>query len=607
VPPNGSAALTVTVQVADKTAYSTHFHNVVDVPVPGDPTPGDNTPTNDDPFTPNPGMALTKQICVSGVPADCDPAVSADWVASTTLPAGSTATYRITVTNTGDVALADVVVTDTHPEGNKTIPSIAVGGAFVYTYTLPVAAQDSNTASAVGVPDKCTGVCLPVSTPPDTAGHGSPAYSVTKEICIDGDPNRCHVTTASDWGAHASLPVGSSATYRITVTNTGTIDLTNITVVDQHPEGTHTIASLAAGASNVFVYTIPVVAGGDSNTITTTAGVPNCTACGATPPTHVVPTAGYSTGSFTAAKSVCTSGRPADCDPAVNSDWTASATLPVGSVATYRIRVVNTGAVDLADIAVDDTHKEGDRTVASLAAGATFTYTYALPVTAGGQTNVVTSSGQVPGKPGQPDEPVSGDSDHADVRTPAYTVTKQVCVHNPAGPCRLNVDGDWTSFSSAEAGRSVTFRIVVKNTGMVPIGPITLHDTYSQGNHEIPMLGVAETHAYTYTVTALSGTHTNVIGSHAHVGGCPSCQPLDPTGGVRTAAYNAAKPDQPIKPIIAVLPEKIGQPTGGILAHTGSGATPFVVAGSVLIGAGMFLLVAVTRRRRSGTEGGDPS
>ena len=604
VPGSGSTSLTVKVRVDDKTPYSTHFHNVVTAPIPGDPTPN-NSGTNDDPYTPNPALTIKKDVCVSGVPADCDVNNDADWVAHTTLPPSSTATYRITVTNTGDTDLANVAVTDTHPEGNKTVPTLPIKGVHRYTYQLPAAAEDSNTADATGVPEGCTGVCLPVTSPPKTAGYGSAAYTVTKEVCVSGDPAQCRPAVAADWTDKAHLALGAQATYRITVVNTGKVDLANIKVTDKHPEGTHTIASLPAGGKHAYIYTIDVVANGDTNTVTTTAEVPGCTSCTKVPPTDEHPTASYDTASFTITKEVCTSGTTADCDTAVESMWVAQATLPVGSKATYRIRLVNTGKVDLDDVMVEDTHKEGSRTIAVLKAGETVTYTYNLVVADGGQTNVVVADGLITGQPDElvPGTVPPGGHDSTEVLTPAYTLIKQVCLHNPAGPCDVKTDANWASMAQAQAGKTVTFRIIVKNTGLVPVGPIVVTDLYPEGNKTVDEIDVAKSFSYTYTVTAKEGTHTNTVSATAEVPGCTSCKALTPVGGIRTATYTAPSK----KPPVAVLPIKVGPnaPSGpsGILAHTG--ATTFVLLGIAvgLLGVGAAFLLGGSRRARRSSRG----
>src|SRR6266480_7472747 len=71
---------------------------------------------------------------------------------SQTVTSGGTATFTITVLNTGDVALTDVVVTDAlSPNCNKTIGTLAPGQSVSYKCTRPnVTASFTNVAVVTG-------------------------------------------------------------------------------------------------------------------------------------------------------------------------------------------------------------------------------------------------------------------------------------------------------------------------------------------------------------------------------------------------------------------------------------------------------------------------
>ena len=153
-----------------------------------------------------------------------------------TTKVGDTVTYRFTVTNTGDVTLTGVGVTDPGPAGGTGTMSavtcnattlvpvgaeIATGGVSsttcTATYTLAQADFDAgtvaNTATATGTPPKGSDV---TNTGSDTVGlTASPSISIVKKADVST------VTKAND-------PIN----YTFVVTNTGNVTLNSITVND---------------------------------------------------------------------------------------------------------------------------------------------------------------------------------------------------------------------------------------------------------------------------------------------------------------------------------------------------------------------------------------
>lgn len=82
------------------------------------------------------------------------------------------------------------------------------------------------------------------------------AYDLKKYVRdAQGNWHDAQDTNEVDWPEFVQGTVGSIE-YKIVVTNTGQGDLSNITVTDKlFPSGNHTIASLASGESNEFVFT----------------------------------------------------------------------------------------------------------------------------------------------------------------------------------------------------------------------------------------------------------------------------------------------------------------------------------------------------------------
>jgi uncharacterized repeat protein (TIGR01451 family) len=164
-----------------------------------------------------------------------------------TILIGQTANFTITVTNDGDSTLTNVVVTDALAPGcartSADIPglaSMAPGATITYTCTLAnVTASFTNIAIATGTPP----VGPPVSAQ-DTAAVTAVAPATHPAITIVKNPKSQSVTR------------GGAATFTITVTNTGDVALTNVTVSDPlSPNCNRTIGTLAPGASTSYTCT----------------------------------------------------------------------------------------------------------------------------------------------------------------------------------------------------------------------------------------------------------------------------------------------------------------------------------------------------------------
>lgn len=140
-----------------------------------------------------------------------------------TLPSGSTATFRIEVTNTGQAPLIDLVVSDAQAPGcDRTLPGpLAVGASEAWTCTLgPVTSSLTNTASALAQPRT-----------------GADPVTATDQASIDvvtpaaPDLTLAKVVDATDAAAR-------TATFRLTVHNAGPGPAPGpIHVVDTLPSG----------------------------------------------------------------------------------------------------------------------------------------------------------------------------------------------------------------------------------------------------------------------------------------------------------------------------------------------------------------------------------
>ena len=159
---------------------------------------------------------------------------------------GETATFTITVENTGEVALVDVDVTDTRTPTCDALDlgPLAVGDSISYSCTSsPVLAAFVNTVDVAATDGNGN---IVTSTDSADVLVDPPAFTVTK------------TPTTQD------VPLGGTATFTITITNTSLSTLTDVTVTDlATPACDTTIATLpgtAAAPANVVAYTCDATA-----------------------------------------------------------------------------------------------------------------------------------------------------------------------------------------------------------------------------------------------------------------------------------------------------------------------------------------------------------
>jgi uncharacterized repeat protein (TIGR01451 family) len=169
-------------------------------------------------------------------------------------------TYTIRVTNTGDVALNNVAVTDAiAPSCARTIGDLAVGAFSEYTCTATITQSTTNTATAsakdpqgADVPPNSASATVTVTVPPVTVPPVTPPG-----IDIAG---ASQTTLRIDKRGPATAKAGQVITYRIKITNTGTIAAQNVIVRDRLPGG---IALAAKPAGIQIVRGVVTVTVGD--------------------------------------------------------------------------------------------------------------------------------------------------------------------------------------------------------------------------------------------------------------------------------------------------------------------------------------------------------
>ncbi|SDY09430.1 conserved repeat domain-containing protein [Amycolatopsis xylanica] len=395
---------------------------------------------------------------------------------------GDSVTFEIVVTNTGDVPLKDVKVTDPlAPECARTFPSLPANGVQRYPCTMTAPADDvTNKASVTGTP--------PVG-PPVTATAEAPVDVIYPGIKLTKQASPTQVRP------------GEQVTFTLTVTNTGDVPLKSVSIVDDKtPACAFTIEVLAPGASQ-------------SHQCTTNpqAGITNTATATGTDPTNR-PVTSTSTATVTVIGPGISITKTADPKP-----------LLTGQQATFTLIVKNTGDVPLTDVTVTDPLAPAcATTLGTLAPGESskpITCTVTMPDH--DLTNIATATGNDPtGRP-----VVSTDDATVKLAKPAITLTKK-------------------ADATTTPGATVTFTLTVTNTGNVDLAPVKAADpAYPQCDRAFDRLPAGEHQEWTCTATA---PHSGDLTNTATATGTPdTAQPATPVTDTATAIVKVNTPSTP--------------------------------------------------------------
>ncbi|OPY18708.1 MAG: hypothetical protein A4E23_01328 [Methanomethylovorans sp. PtaU1.Bin073] len=170
--------------------------------------------------------------------------IDADDPTGPTVLAGETVTWTYVVTNTGDVPLENILVTDDVLGNIGTIASLDVGKSQTLTATgIATAGQYENTGTASAKYSADFGSTTVSDA--DMSHYFGAAPSIDIEKATNGED--------ADSPLGVLLKVGvDSVTWTYVVTNTGNVPLTNVVVTDNKTGSVGTIASLAVGESQTL-------------------------------------------------------------------------------------------------------------------------------------------------------------------------------------------------------------------------------------------------------------------------------------------------------------------------------------------------------------------
>jgi uncharacterized repeat protein (TIGR01451 family) len=380
---------------------------------------------------------------------------------------GDTIAFSFDLTNTGDVALSAVAVSDplagtvTCPSSSLAVDAMQTCTAAPYTVTADdvTAGRVLNTATATGTtPDNVTVSSAPSST---TTPTEAPAPSIRL------------VKTADPTDPARFVP-GQLVTYTFTVSNTGNVPLDGLTIAETAFTGSGEVSAIECEATALAV-----------------GAVTTCEA------TYTLTAADVDAGSVT--NSAVATGTPPGGDPVTSEPSTAIVPIlpgpavslvktadvetvaAAGDEVAYSFLVSNAGNVTLTGIVIDETEFSGSGVLSdiacpttTLAVGeattctATYTTTQA-DIDAGSLLNTATVSGVAPGG-----EVVVSDPSTVTIAAP------------PAAAITIVKTADRTMV--VRAGEEITYSFLVTNAGNVTLTGATVTETAFSGTGTSPAI-----------------------------------------------------------------------------------------------------------------------
>ena len=391
---------------------------------------------------------------------------------ATTVTIGDTFTYGIVVSNIGNDAQSNVVVTDDLP----------VELEFVSTDTTLHASSSTSTGNLVwhlGTVSPSQQLIQVTVKAISTSASGS----VTNVAVVESDQAGPESDDATVFVAKYELGIDKSTndstvtlndyvTYDLVVTNTGNDDLTNVVVTDDLDVGlsffssSKTLAPSADTTAGHLVWALGTLAPGQSETITVTA---------MTMLPGLIPNKAE-------ADSLQTAKVDDDADIFVAKyelgidKSTNDSTVTVGDTFAYEIVVSNTGNVDLHNVVATDTlpaeleFVSTDATLHASSSTSTGNLVWHLGMLSPGSKTISVTVKAIAINPqgGLVTNTAQADSDETSPDADSATVF--------VAKYELDIDKS-TNDSTVTLGAQFDYKIVVSNTGNVPLTNVVTTDT----------------------------------------------------------------------------------------------------------------------------------
>lgn len=187
---------------------------------------------------PDPDIEITKEVKLAS---------DAVYGSSCSAATGQPVDYRIVVTNTGNVDLSNITISDPMLTITESLGSLAAGASRTITrqHSFAAAGTQVNTATVTGDYQQTKLTDSASATVTISAPAVNPGLGITKEVKQAGSSDAAYSSSCS-------AATGQQVYYRITVINSGDVDLSNITISDPMLSITESLGSLAAGASHAM-------------------------------------------------------------------------------------------------------------------------------------------------------------------------------------------------------------------------------------------------------------------------------------------------------------------------------------------------------------------
>ena len=466
---------------------------------------------------------------------------------------GEIVKYRITVTNTGETILENIVVADAMLDFESTIARLLPGksASFVLSYEVTIA-------------DVLAGKILNVATAEAEDPAPNPDGTSTT-ITVEDDeevettaPKRSMTIEKKEISTpkhEKGYWAGEVVKYKITVTNTGEVTLEDITVTDAKLGFEDVISRLMPGKSKSFTveYVVtPAEAKAGKVHNVATAEVEDPYGPDGTSTTITVedeedvksyePKVGLSIAKV-----------------AVSEPKNGIAYLK-GETVKYQIIVTNPGEVDLRDVEVEDAALEFEAYIGLLRSGKSRTFTVTYKITeedtlSGKFVNIATATCEDPTSSTENPKPDLTEKDEEEVPAmefkPGYEQNKEV----------VSIPKNGIAYVEGEV---ITFKLSLNNTGNQPL-TITVKDELVSFEKEVKLApGESWAEEVYYTVTKEDAEAGHVLNVMTSKGIPPYCPPEEPPVEITPPPVEQDPPTMVENPAYEQAKSVISKPKNGI-------------------------------------------